>query len=161
MQQISNQCIKSHWSYSYKKGVCKPRQMDETINYRRKPFFKGYKFHVCEDRGKDFQESTLVSSLQSAIRVMIEFLLIFGVINFVEVPKIHEIHKICSPQKKAPYVRQPSLYWKKWLKNCQMLFANTKKAILNTSKNSLPYVWIFLAFTSTNFLLKMVGWMVQ
>ena len=30
-------------------------------------------------------------SLQSAIRVIIEFPLIFGEINFVEVPKIHEI----------------------------------------------------------------------
>ena len=45
----------------------------------------------------------LVSSLQSAIRVTIEFPLIFGKTNFVEVPKIHKIHKICSPGKKAPY----------------------------------------------------------
>ena len=32
-----------------------------------------------------------------------EFLLIFGETNFVEIPKIHKIHEICSPQKKAPY----------------------------------------------------------
>ena len=50
-------------------------------------------------------ESTLVSSLQSAIRVTIEFLLVFGETNFMEVPKIHEIHEICSPQKKEPYSR--------------------------------------------------------
>ena len=45
----------------------------------------------------------LVSSLQSAIRVTIEFSLIFGKTNFVEVAKIHEIHKICSPWKMAHY----------------------------------------------------------
>ena len=33
-----------------------------------------------------FYESTLVSSLQFAIHVTIEFLLTFGEINFVEVP---------------------------------------------------------------------------
>ena len=42
-----------------------------------------------------------MSSLQSAIRVTIEFSLLFGETNFVEVPKIHEIHKICNPQKGA------------------------------------------------------------
>ena len=50
-----------------------------------------------------FHESTLVSSFQSAIRIMIEFPLIFGETNLLEVPKIHEIREICSPRKKAPY----------------------------------------------------------
>ena len=45
-------------------------------------------------QGNYFYESTLVSSLQFAIRVTIEFLLTFGEINFVS-PHIHEI---CSPQ---------------------------------------------------------------
>ena len=45
-----------------------------------------------------------MSSLQSAIRVMIEFLLIFGETIFVEVPKIHEIREVCSPQKVCPTV---------------------------------------------------------
>ena len=47
-------------------------------------------------QGNYFCESTLVSSLQFAIRVTIEFLLTFGEINFVEVPM--HIHKISSPQ---------------------------------------------------------------
>ena len=34
---------------------------------------------------------------------MIGFPIIFGATNFVEVQKIHEIHEICSPRKKAPY----------------------------------------------------------
>ena len=46
----------------------------------------------------------MVSSLQSAIHVTIEFPLIFGETNFVEVPKIHEISEICSPQKSHPTV---------------------------------------------------------
>ena len=50
-----------------------------------------------EVRGDYFHESTLVSSLQPAIHVTIEFLLIFGETSFV---KIHEIHKICSSRKK-------------------------------------------------------------
>ena len=51
--------------------------------------------------GSYFHESILVSSLQSAICVTIEFPLIFGEIKFVEVPKIHEIGIL---RKKAPYV---------------------------------------------------------
>ena len=42
-----------------------------------------------------------MSSLQSTIHVTIGFLLIFGETNFVEVPNIHEIHTICSPQQKG------------------------------------------------------------
>ena len=42
-----------------------------------------------------------LSSLQSAISVTIEFSLIFGETNFVEVPKIR---KICSSQKRHPTV---------------------------------------------------------
>ena len=34
---------------------------------------------------------------------MIEFPLTFDEINFVNVPKIHEIRKICSPRKKATF----------------------------------------------------------
>ena len=41
----------------------------------------------------------LQSSLQSAIHVTIEFPLIFHETFFVEVPKIHKIREICSPQK--------------------------------------------------------------
>ena len=77
-----------------------------------------------EVRGKHFHESTLVSSLQSAIHVTIEFPLIFGETNFVEVPKIHEIHKICSPRQKVLYsmliptgisfrTYKTSVYWTK------------------------------------------------
>ena len=69
--------------------------------YCRVPFCKGYKFQEWEVRGNHFHESTLVSSIQSAIRVTIAFLLIFGETNFVEVPTIHEIHEICSPQNKG------------------------------------------------------------
>ena len=54
-------------------------------------FVNGLKKKV---RRNCFHESTLVSSLQSAICVMIEFLLIFSETNFMEVPKIHEF---CSP----------------------------------------------------------------
>ena len=74
-------------------------------------FFEGYKF--CEwtkkeVRGNYFHKSTLVSSLQSTIHVMIEFPLIFSKTYFVEVPKIH---KNCSPQEKAPYIiASPSLF---------------------------------------------------
>ena len=67
------------------------------IYCRVRAFFEGYKFVnglKKEVRGKYFHDSTLVSSLQSAIRVMIEFLLIFGKTNFMEAPKIR---KICSP----------------------------------------------------------------
>ena len=39
-------------------------------------------------RGNHFHESTLVSSLQSEIRVTIEFPMIFGKTNFVEAKQI-------------------------------------------------------------------------
>ena len=39
--------------------------------------------------------------MHDAIRVAMEFLLIFGETNFVEVLKIHEIRKIYSPRKKS------------------------------------------------------------
>ena len=45
-----------------------------------------------------------MSSLQSVIHVMIEFLLIFSEANFVEVPNFHEICKICSHQKRCSTV---------------------------------------------------------
>ena len=73
-------------------------------SYHRAPFFEGYKFREWEVRGNHFHKSTLVSSLQSAICVTIEFLLIFGETNFMQVPKIHKIHEICSPQKRRPTV---------------------------------------------------------
>ena len=44
-----------------------------SIEYCRAPFFKGYKFHEWEVQGNHFRKYTLVSSLQSAIRVTIEF----------------------------------------------------------------------------------------
>ena len=64
-------------------------------------------------QGNHFHDSTLVSSLQFAIRVMIELPLIFSKTNFVEVPKIHEICEICSPCPTVSYIaplpyRQPS-----------------------------------------------------
>ena len=65
------------------------------------PFSEDYRFCEWEVQGSHFHESTLLSSLQSAIRVTIEFSLIFGETNFLEGPKIHEIHEICSPQKSA------------------------------------------------------------
>ena len=67
--------------------------------------------------GNYFHESTLVSSFQSVICVMIEFLLIFGDTNFVEVSKIH---KICSPQKRPPVVNVHVFLWWKW--DCFILF---------------------------------------
>ena len=66
-------------------------------SYHRAPFFKGYKLCIWAVHGNYFHESTLVSSLQPTICVMIEFLLILGETNFMEVPKIH---KICSFQKR-------------------------------------------------------------
>ena len=57
-------------------------------------------------RGNYFHESTLVSSLQSAIHVMIEFLLNFGETNFVKVPKIHEIYKVVALEKKVRYGKE-------------------------------------------------------
>ena len=68
-------------------------------SYHRVPFFEGYKFREWtkkEVQGNYFCESTLASSFQSVICFTIEFPLIFGETNFMEVPKIHEIHEICS-----------------------------------------------------------------
>ena len=72
--------------------------------YRRTSFLRATNFVnglKKEVRGNYFHESILVSSLQSAICVMIEFPLIFSEKKFVEVSKIHEIHKISSPRKSA------------------------------------------------------------
>ena len=69
--------------------------------------FEGYKFHEWTEKeapGNYFHESTLVSFLQSAIRFTIEFPLIFGETNFVEVPKIHEIHEFLALEKRHPTV---------------------------------------------------------
>ena len=55
---------------------------------------------------------------------------------------------------KLPTTGQAALYWKQWLRNHQMLSAKTGRATLNASKDWLPYVWIFIAFTSKKFLLK-------
>ena len=57
-----------------------------------------------EVRGNYFHESTSVFSNQFAIRVTIEFPLIFIETNFVEVPKIHKIREMCSPWKRHPMV---------------------------------------------------------
>ena len=75
--------------------------------YRRTSFSRATNFAnglKKEVRGNYFHDSILVSSLQSAICVMIEFPLIFSEKKFVEVSKIHEIHKICSPRKRCPTV---------------------------------------------------------
>ena len=69
-----------HLVVSLKWGTYTPRHL----------FCEGYKFREWEVWGNHFHESTLVSSLQSAIRVTIAFPLIFGETNFVEVPTIHE-----------------------------------------------------------------------
>ena len=61
-----------------------PCNKNPLYTIHRVPYFQDYKFHKWTKKDK----STLVSSLQSA---MIEFLLIFGETNFMEVPKIHEI----------------------------------------------------------------------
>ena len=76
-------------------------------NYRRVPFW-GLQSCVCEVQGNHFHESTLVSSLQSAIHVTIEVLLILGEKNFMEVPKIHEI---CSPWQKVSYCTNFKYLW--------------------------------------------------
>ena len=57
-----------------------------------------------EAQGNYFHKSTLVSSsLQSAICVTIGFPLIFGEINFVDVPKVHEIRKkFVALEKRQP-----------------------------------------------------------
>ena len=47
-----------------------------------------------------------MSSLQSAIRVMIEFPLIFGETNFVEVLKIQKILEFVALEKRHPTVSQ-------------------------------------------------------
>ena len=54
-----------------------------------------------EFQGNYFHKSTLVSSLQSAVCVMIEFLLIFGETNFVEVLKSTKSAKIVAHEKGA------------------------------------------------------------
>ena len=74
------------------------------VRYHRVPFFKGYRFCKGTKKGNYLHESTLMSSLQSVIRVTIEFPLIFSETNLVEVPKMYEIRKICRPQKRHPTV---------------------------------------------------------
>ena len=59
--------------------------------YSRAPFSRATNFAnglKKEVQGNYYHKSTLISSLQSAIHVTIEFPLIFGETNFVEVPKI-------------------------------------------------------------------------
>ena len=87
-------------------GIC-PHCPPYSSAYDRAPFSRAINFVnglISEVQGNCFHESTLVSSLQSAIHVTIEFPLIFGEKNFVEVPKIHEIHKIFNPRKRRPMV---------------------------------------------------------
>ena len=63
------------------------------MNYHRAPFSRATNFTnelKMEVRGNYFHEFTLVFSLQSAIHVTVEFSLIFGETNFVEVPKINQ-----------------------------------------------------------------------
>ena len=63
-----------------------------------------------EVQGNYFHEFTLVPSLQSVIHVTIEFPLIIGETNFMEVPEIHKIHETCSPRKRRPTVSVYSVY---------------------------------------------------
>ena len=75
-------------------------------NYRRAPFFEGYKFCKWtkkESLRKNFQESYI--SLQSAIHVMIGFSIIFCETNFVEVRKSMKSAKL-QPLKRHPTVVQ-------------------------------------------------------
>ena len=100
-QQLYTLCRHVHYGF---KGLIDCLWTLQWNIYCRVPFFKGYKFREWEVWGNHFQEYTLVSaSLQFAIHVTIGFPLIFGETNFMEVPKIHEIHVSCSPRKKAPY----------------------------------------------------------
>ena len=65
-------------------------------------FIKGYKFHKWtkkEVQGNYFHKSTLVSSLQSAIRVTIEFPPLVGETNFVESPKFTKSAKFVALKK--------------------------------------------------------------
>ena len=110
-------------------------------------FVNGLKHEVW---GNYFYESTLVSSLQSAIHVTIEFPLIFGETNFEEVPKIHEICKICSPQKKVPY---GSCYCQSIGRANNILLHILHKAWLtwcNTTTISLQYMLWLLYHRSCN-----------
>ena len=57
----------------------------------------GAKKGVC---GNYFHKTTLAELFTIHVNLhTMEFLLIFGETNFVEVPKIHESHKIYGPQK--------------------------------------------------------------
>ena len=78
--------------------------MEQSIHCRRVPFLRATNFTdglKTDVRENYYYKSTLVSSLQSAIYVTIEFPLIFSETNFVEAPKIHKIHEIFSLQKGA------------------------------------------------------------
>ena len=75
---------------------------------RRAPFFEGYKFVNGARkgvRGNYFHETTLTElfTIHMNLHVM-EFPLIFGERNFMEVPRICEIRKIYGPRKKCPTV---------------------------------------------------------
>ena len=65
---------------------------------------KGYKFANGANkgvRGNYFCETTLVALFTIHVNLYaMEFPLIFGETNFVEVPKIHKIHEIYGPRKK-------------------------------------------------------------
>ena len=79
-----------------------------TLNtYLRAPFLDGYKIHGWtkkEVQGNYFYKSTLVSSLQSAIRTCHNRISVnFHEANFVEVPIIYTIHENCSRRRKPPY----------------------------------------------------------
>ena len=71
--------------------------------YHRAPFFEGYKFCEWSKKGslwKLFSQTTLAELFTIHVNLhTMEYLLIFGETNFVEVPKIHKIHKLYGPQK--------------------------------------------------------------
>ena len=81
-----------------------PCNKNPLYTIHRVPYFQDYKFHKWTKKAK----STLVSSLQSAIRVMIEFLLIFGETNSWKSPKSTKSAKFIALEIRHPTV---VFYW--------------------------------------------------
>ena len=78
-----------------------------TETYLRAPFLRATNFANGARkgvRGNYFHETTLAElfTIHMNLHAM-EFLLIFGETNFVEVPKIHEICIIYGPRKRVSY----------------------------------------------------------
>ena len=71
--------------------------MSEYFWAYRRAFFEGYRFRLKESSRKQFSQNYI--SLQSAIRVTIGFLIIFGETNFVELWKSTKFAAL----EKVPY----------------------------------------------------------